>query len=82
MDKWFPLPAKNETILPVHVVRMKLDLNNNFTRQYIPEDNSEHHPQESYNTPISQVKEVEASESAAPERAAPLEKQLSNIQVI
>jgi hypothetical protein len=27
VDKWFPWPAKNETIFPVHVVRMKLDLN-------------------------------------------------------
>jgi hypothetical protein len=27
VDKWFPLPAKNEAILPIPVVRMKLDLN-------------------------------------------------------
>jgi hypothetical protein len=27
VDKWFPWLAKNETILPVHVVRMKTTLN-------------------------------------------------------
>jgi hypothetical protein len=49
VDKWFPWLAKNETILPVHVVWMKLDLtsemsvDNHFTRQYNPEDSSEYH---------------------------------------
>jgi hypothetical protein len=30
VNKWFPRPAKNETMLPVHIVRMKLDLNGLF----------------------------------------------------